>query len=65
MAEPVDRHDPTAIARRLGVTADATRAVAEIEGGETRRLYLALASSLDSLADNILAAARELKRSTH
>jgi hypothetical protein len=60
-----DRRDPVAMARKLGVTADATRVVADCELGETRQIYLALASSLDSLAESILAAARELKRTSH
>jgi hypothetical protein len=61
----VDTRDPEALARKLGLTADATRVVADCERGETRRLYLDLASSLDSLAESILAAARELKRTSH
>jgi hypothetical protein len=61
----VDARDPELLARKLGLTADATRVVADIECGETRRLYLDLASSLDSLAQSILAAARELKRTSH
>jgi hypothetical protein len=60
-----DPRDPEVLARKLGTTANATRTVADVEHGETRRLYLELASSLDSLAESILAAARELKRTSH
>jgi hypothetical protein len=57
--------DPAAMTRALRASAAETRAAAQGERPEVRRNLLMLSSSLDSLAESILAAARELKRTSH